>query len=182
MLLVAFIGWIVKYISEQNQKASKANMAPPQRPRAHDDRFQSEIDLFLQDVAGKRKDDDVMIEVVPEDELRLRHQMDEQSEALGTLEERTLGTRHLGSGVEKSVDRHMHEDSFEEHVLEAEGEGLKTNIRPTSRPAAATTVRRHQVISSQFVANWLRDPQDVRKAIIISEVLSPCRGLRGRRG
>ena len=89
ILAIAFIGWIVQMASSNkpatppararpnrpagNHAAGNRAAGPANRPRSRDDRLQSEIDAFLRDVSGNRKqpadDDDVAIEIIPDSEL-----------------------------------------------------------------------------------------------------------------
>ena len=184
ILLVSFIGWLVKLVNDKNRKPAKV-MPPRRKPRPLDNRFQNEIDIFLKDVDGKQPLEEVGIELVPEDEIRQRRQEDPDRLEIGTLAGRSLGSNRLGSGVEQSVDRHMHDHSVAEHVSEDLDGGIG-DFEPAKERAAAPTTHKHTANiarreETRKLIQRLRNPVGVRQAILISEILNPCRGLRPRK-
>jgi hypothetical protein len=54
-LVIAFIGWIMNLVNNQNQPPAPADRGRPRRPpRPQERKLQSEIDLFLEEVSGRR--------------------------------------------------------------------------------------------------------------------------------
>jgi hypothetical protein len=181
IILISFIGWIFNLVSEKAKQ-------PPRRPEVNAnpqhggrDRFQQEIDKFLQQVGGRpaaaparpAPKDDFLIEVVPEDELLQRQREERRRKKLSEIEDRHVQTSQLGEGLRSQVDSRMH-GSLDQKVrldvgdriaavVEADfGESKTDLVAPVVGPAS---VKPHEIVQ------LLRDRDGVRKAIIVNEIL-----------
>lgn len=179
---VSIIAWIVNMVNEKNQQNPRGQ-APKPRPRPHDDRFQNEIDMFLNEVQRKSKpepDDEVPIEIVPDDELRGRTQPRPAAAGFGSAEGPSLRDRHL----ESTIGKHLEPSLPAESAGQTSGTAImggdlgilgsraaRSRAQPKPKPAAP----------AGNVVKWLQNPDDVRKAIIVGEILAPCRSLPERR-
>src|SRR6476620_1352940 len=74
LIVMAAIGVISWLINMANQKQKQPQPPPAARqPRPREDKLRNEIDVFLQEVSGRKpKPEPVAIEIVSEDELRQR--------------------------------------------------------------------------------------------------------------
>jgi hypothetical protein len=71
MLAIGFISWLVNMANQKQKQPPPAQAPRPPRPR--DDKLRSEIDVFLQEVSGRKpKEEPVAIEIVSEEEIRRR--------------------------------------------------------------------------------------------------------------
>jgi len=179
IILISFIGWIVNLVSEKAKQ-------PPRRPevnanpnRGGDDRFQQEIDKFLQQVGGRpaarpAPQDDILIEVVPEAELLQREREERRRKKLSQIEDRHVQTSRLGEGLRSHVESSMN-NSLDDKVrldvgdriaavVEADfGEAITNVAAPAAGPAA---------IQPRDIVQLLRDRNGIRKAIIVNEILT----------
>lgn len=179
IFLISIIAWLVNLVNEKNRQNPRGE-APKPRPRPNDDRFQNEIDMFLNEVQGKKpnpREEEVAIEIVHDDDDE--RQMDGlQRGGLGNLPGRSLRDRHLQSSVASDVEQHMHADNVGERTETPLGGELGSL---PSRSAPKRTSTRQAASKASNVVKWLQNPNDVRKAIIVSEVLAPCRSLPPRK-
>ena len=99
MVVISFIGWILKLANEKAQQNVPRKGGGP-RAGVPDERFEQEIDVFLQQVGGRRgrPADNVAIEVVPESELLERQAAEPRERKLSSLEDRHVQTSELGAG------------------------------------------------------------------------------------
>ena len=161
--LVSVIGWLVNMINENAKRNQGPQVNRGGGGRAADDRFQQEIDDFLQQVGGKpqpRRHQDrvaeeaVDIEVVPERELWEREREERRQRELSSL-----SNRHVETTVGGAIEEKVRED---------------INVDADLGEAAATgppRVRRSPQVAPGEIIGMLRDPDGVRKAIIVNEIL-----------
>lgn len=72
-IIIGIISWIVKLVGQQNQVPPPAPRQPGVPPRPANPNLSREIDVFLQEISGRKKPEEpVEIEVVPDSELRRR--------------------------------------------------------------------------------------------------------------
>lgn len=185
ILVISFLGWLVNLANERNKPAPRPRGPRPQRG-ARDRRIQNEIDVFLQEVGGKRKPPEevpeVPIEVVPEEELRRRERQQRRRRPVSTGAGRDLrqpASTRLGERIGE--------------VVEADLPHLATNIGQPGAPggpagglsvfAAPPAPLAPQVVSENVarVKELLRDPQGVRQAVLVSEILGPPGGRHAGR-
>lgn len=168
--LVSVIGWLVNMINENAKKnqAPQVNRGGGGRPA--DDRFQQEIDDFLQQVGGKPQprrhqdrveEDTFEIEVVPDRELWEREREERRQRELSSL-----SNRHVETSVGNTIEQKVREDINVDADL---GEAGATAVPRVKRPPR---------IAPGEIVGMLRDPDGVRKAIIVNEILQ--RPNRGR--
>lgn len=184
IILISFIGWIINLVNEKAKQQPRRPAPPANPPRGGGDRFQQEIDRFLQQVGGRpaaarpAPAEEVMIEVVPEEELLLRRR-EERRRKLSELEDRHMQTSHFGEGF-RAQDS-LNEDSLDEKVnmdvgdrisavVEADfGESKTDLVAPVVGPAR---------VQPNEIVQLLRDRNSVRKAIIVNEILTRPRRRR----
>lgn len=176
IFLISIIAWIINQANEKNRQNPRG-AAPKPQPRPDGDRFQNEIDMFLNEVQGKPKPEYVPIEIVSDDEIRERQHRDANPGELGTMAGRSLRDRHLESGVGTHVDQHMYAESEVESVESSIGREFASL---SSHTAVASSRRVPSTASARNVVKWLQNPRDVQKAIIVGEILAPCRSLPAR--
>ncbi|MFQ5731655.1 MAG: hypothetical protein ACE5KM_06855 [Planctomycetaceae bacterium] len=175
IVVISFIGWIINLVNEKS-KQNAPRPAPPRRG-VRDDRFEQDIDVFLQQVGGRRAawQDEVAVEVVPESELLERQAEERRGRKLSSIEDRHVETSRLGEGVRSHVETHMRgaldapgkrdAGSRIEAVVEADfGKSIAAQAEPPPRQRAA--------VEPDEIVRMLRDPEGVRKAIILNEVLT----------
>lgn len=205
IIIIGFVSWVMQTITGQNKRPG-AGGRPRQPPRPRDGRLQSEIDVFLQEVSGKKpRSDEVEIEIVPEPERRPRRvvkqkrpQRPQKARRSETQREKPRsrpgskiaqrkgpGSEHLGEEVGDHADQlgggvRSH---LQEHMRDRVDERVETHLG--SRRPAPEVVDLHLPGTSLALAHeiitLLRDPAGVRRAIILNEILSPPKGLRPRR-
>jgi len=205
VIVMMFVGWILKLINaNKNRPAPAARRQGRRLAREGDGRLQSEIDTFLQEVGGRRRQvepeefDDLTIELVPEeDQVRRPRRRRPQSqppkrrsqpvEQVSTpISERHLETTaqstDLGAGLREHQQEFMQDDHISQEVVEDLGRrtGGGASERQTARQpdVEQTTARGMATSMSRGVARMLRDPATVRQAIVISEILSPPKSRR----
>jgi hypothetical protein len=180
VILISFIGWIINLVNEKAKQQPK-RMQPPANPkRGGDDRFQQEIDRFLQQVGGRPAParptpaEDIMIEVVPEEEILQRRREKRRRNKLSQIEDHHMQTTELGAGVRSRVDADM-ADAISDKVrldvgdriaavVEADfGESKTDLVAPLVGPGA---IKPHEIVQ------LLRDRNGIRNAIMINEILT----------
>jgi hypothetical protein len=73
IIAIAIISWLTNLASQKNPPKPQPQARPPRKPAG--DKLSQEIDVFLQEVSGRRKQSNpepIEIEVVPDDEIRRR--------------------------------------------------------------------------------------------------------------
>ena len=181
IVFFSIVGWLLNFISEKKkQNQSKRNVPAAKGDPMNDDRFQQEIDQFLQQVGGRPKPrrpamEEVAIEVVPEEEILQRQGEERRNRKLSTLEDRHLQSSNLGEGVRAHVEATMHTDTIAEKVESDVGHRIEAVVEAgfgvsRAKEVPLLTVVRTGVRPQEIVA-MLRDPDSVRKAIIVSEIL-----------
>jgi hypothetical protein len=184
IILMSLIGWIINYVNEKAKEQPRRPLPPANPQRGADDRFQQEIDRFLQQVGGRpararpaparpAPPSDIMIEVVPEEELLQRRREERRRNKLSQIEDRHMQTSQLGAGLRSQVQADMNDAMTDQvrtdvgdriaAVVEADfGESKTDLVAPVVGPAQ---VKPHEIIQ------LLRDRDGVRKAIIVNEIL-----------
>jgi hypothetical protein len=200
---LTLLGWIMNYA---NQKQAQQPVQRPQRPRPQrpaDDRLQSEIDIFLEEVrGGRRKLGEEPARSAP---AGPRPAQRTERAAARPVEQRHLepklaprveprvakrkrpGTPEDRSRVRPRVTEHISTDRIEAHAGQL-GRGIEAAVQshlgllaaaqpaPAAPEAAAATPAGQS--AAQRIRTMLREPEGVRQAVLISEILS--RPRRGR--
>ncbi len=205
IIIIGFLSWLMQTITGQNKRAG-AGGRPRQPPRPRDGRLQSEIDVFLQEVSGKKpQPDEVEIEIVPEPERRPRRVVKQKrpkrpQQARRSEKQREKprsrpgskiaqrkgpGSEHFGEEVSDHAEQLGGDvrSHVQQHMGDRVGESVETHLG--SRRPAPEVVDLHlpgtSLALAQEMITLLRDPAGVRQAIILNEILSPPKGLRPRR-
>lgn len=186
ILIISFLGWLVNLANEK-AKPPQAGPAGP-RPRPREQKMRNEIDIFLREVgAGRKNEDEVAVEVVPEDEIRRRQPLADSRASLSDARESNLGEigrpvlSDLGSGVRDHLSEHQ-----AERVEQLVRQDLAPRVEPAvalglARSAGAAAERGEGRLRRQNIVELLHDPVGVRQAILVSEILSPPLARRRRR-
>ncbi len=205
IIIIGFLSWLMQTITGQNKRAG-AGGRPRQPPRQRDDRLQSEIDVFLQEVSGKKSQpDEVEIEIVPEQERRPRRVVKQKRRQRPQKARRSEkrkeqprnrpgskiaqrkgpGSEHFGEEVSDHAEQLGGDvrSHLQEYMGDRVDESVETHLG-SRRPAPEVVDLQLPGISlakAREIITLLRDPAGVRQAIILSEILSPPKGLRSRR-
>jgi hypothetical protein len=211
IFLITVVGWVANLVSNKNQKGPPvANRPrPPQRPR--DERLQQEINIFIEDSAGRKsaggKTGASGRPAVaagrsaaglpagypqgrgqgPGQEKRKPASVPRGQPARKPRPGETMASRpaplteSLGAGVKQSLSQHMTNrvsQEVQQRLAPRVEEKVTADLGPTMTggaplraaalsPAVATTVR-----ADRF-AEMLRNPANVRQAIVLNLILSP---------
>jgi hypothetical protein len=205
--VITLIGWLMSFVNQKNAPPPPVrNPRIPNPAGRRDDRLSNEIDIFLQEVSGrKRQDEPVEIELVPEDEIRERSSRRKQAEqsqrpgnrklqsSLPNKSEKHLGSkiaeRHLtgpdqlGQGLQDHLAESMQAGRIKKHVAAHLDHDVNRSVeqhlgRFGGADLAVPTTTRKESAAARKVVKLLRDPDGVRQAILINEVLSRPVGMR----
>ncbi|HIE97292.1 MAG TPA: hypothetical protein EYG03_22170 [Planctomycetes bacterium] len=204
IIFLRIIFSISKAANEKGQKQQQRVQADPGRKQ----RVQSEIEAFLSEVSGNkqpRKSDsgDAQLEQrrrqqqqrKAEAKRRQREEQQRQKQKAekrrrvepqaSTSKSRRKGERKVGSGVATHVDKYISQH-VSEHINHDVDEYVDATIvdsvedhlgsRSLEMPTMATSKKSSAAATS--IAKMLRNPQGVRNAIIVNEILSRPRALR----
>jgi len=207
VIVMMFVGWIMNLINNnKNRPAQAARRQAGRRPREGGERLQSEIDNFLQEVGGGRRQaeveaeefDDLEIELVPEEEQvrrpRRRRQQSQPAKRKSRPAEQVktpLSERHLettaastdlGGGLREHQQEFLQDDHISEEVVgglgRRTGGGAAQRKTARRRDVNPEAVRGTAASMSSGIVDMLRNPATVRQAIVISEILSPPKSRR----
>lgn len=200
VIVMMFVGWILNTINASKRQTPAARRRP--RPaRSGDDRLQSEIDSFLQEVGGGKRrpqpshaarDEDVELEIVDERESpRRRPRRRPQSrpakperpaaaDVSTPLSERHLESavslQHLGGELQEHVDHYMQDHSSEAAPRSELGSDW-TKLSDANAGGQAGAQPEGATLSGG-IADLLRNPVTVQQAILVNEILSPPKSRR----
>lgn len=200
-VVIAFLSWVSNLLSNSsNPPARPAENPRPARPaqpaqvaRPRDDRLQDEIDIFLREVGGKKAEKTADVEAVEivefEDAVPPRTDYDPDAKRLprtrkahvSTIAGRSLaGPEEVGGGIKARIAEHKQdrlgvnlplghgiEASVNEHLGHFTGQSLTSSVESS---VAETNVGSP---ITQRVITLLNDPEGVRQAILVSEILAP---------
>ena len=211
-VILGFLGWIMNLTSNKNAPPPAAPARPRQpvqgRPQNRDERIQSEIDIFLQEVGGRKprprteQASPAAIEIEeppprrpvrrpPERPVRRMAEPIRPSGPPPTevppRPEQGARSNDLGTTIREQVARHI-ETTRVDHatkqqlsnvVERAVEHHLGTLVqKEAAQLAAAVEVAARTPEGVHPVVGLLRDPKGVRNAVLISEILGPPRGRR----
>jgi hypothetical protein len=205
-IVISFIGWIINQINAHNHPAPPRRGPRPARPR--NERVQEEIDQFIQEATGRKKQPQVLsadeIEIVepprsqrrpparrpapaPAKErkppARPRPGEDAAGRRLAGPEQLTTGLReHVRTYMEDRVATQVQRDLTNEVA-----QGVTEHLGAFAAQAPGGGIRA-QSAPARTTAPIpavplpdLRDPAALRKAIVLNEVLLPPVSLRKQR-
>ena len=183
VLIVAFIGWVMNFISSKNveQQFRNRRTDPTDPSEQRNEYLEEDVELFLEEVNQRRQParrrsqrrqepaEDIL-EIVDEDPERLGSGVREHlSEYMAphridqSVQEHMSHSRTLGTGVKKSVDSHF-------------GRKQKPEVKPVIpiqvALAAGDSRNRTDVLA------MLTNPETVKQAILVNEILSPPKSRR----
>lgn len=198
-IVISFIVWIINQVNAQNKPpARRPQRAAPQRA---DRRVQNEIDDFLREATGGRRPGGRVlsadeIEIVEERPAPRRpapaRPPRRQAPGSGVATRHLSGQDQLGSSIRDHVRTHMDQRvgaGAEEHLPHAVDQLVSQHLgafsadtgTSTGRTGQSETRRRARVRAAAFQAAF-RTPAGARTAILMQEILSRPRSLRGRSG
>lgn len=203
-VVIAVLSWISNALSSTgnsrpaNRPADGPRPARPARPR--DERLQDEIDIFLQEVGGKRPENAQRTKVEPVEVVEFEDAIEPapvvavaESEGdrsargrrppVSTIAERSLvGPEELGNGVKSHVAQSMQDRVGAEvqqhlgHTIDASvsehlGQFTAQSLASTSNEIVPGTISGSPI--TQPAITMLKNPDGVRQAIMLSEILAP---------
>ncbi|MBW3541087.1 MAG: hypothetical protein KY476_12530 [Planctomycetes bacterium] len=207
--LVMLLGWILNYATAKNmpQAGPRRPAPPPRRPqppqarRTAEEKLQNEIDIFLQDVRGGRRQlaGEAKPVVPPPEPPRPAVAETRRAPLHSTLEGRQTPTSatarrkrakpRMGEGVRERVAQHIDPDRLGEHARQL-GRQLTDSVSQhlgraeeaiaTAAPAVEVPgpVPVQAALKPSEIRELLRSPGGVRQAILMNEILSRPRALR----
>jgi len=202
VVVIIFLSWIVNLIGGQKKAQAPKARGQQNRPRPGQERLQNEIEVFLQEVQGRKKPENKPVAQAPPElpprqpEARPKRSRQPQQRKRPSTAQRPkkparskaplaqspasteIKNPELGTGVGGLKDRHLDskiDQSVSEHMTHLDH--LEPGIAPANR-AAASGERSNA--ASQQIGNLLRDPAGVRQAILLNEILSRPVGMRPR--
>lgn len=207
-VILGFLGWIMNLTSNKNAPPPAAPARPRQplpRPQNRDERIQSEIDIFLQEVGGRKPKPRVqeitepLVEEPPRPTRRLADRAPKTpSESARTppsprpeparqekRPERRVGSGDLGSTVREHVAQYIEtariDQSVKQHLSHVVDRAVETHLgslgqQEAAQLAAAVDVAAKAPAGMHPVVGLLRDPNGLRNAVLVSEILGPPRG------
>jgi len=166
-LIVSFVSWIYNLI-KGNRGDGKSAMVDKL------DRRQRQARSAASQHQRRQRPDEQVDDVEWEEESQPRL-VRMQSESSSGVER--------GSSVSEHVDQHMHTSTIADHVEEFLDHDVNASVEQHlgQRTTASPEVSRDQGKSVSAIGQMLRDPDSVRRAIILNEVLMPPKALRSRR-
>lgn len=199
-LVIAFLSWIINLINGQNQ-APKARgpQNRPQRAGGGQDRLQNEIEVFLQEVQGRKRPQDKPRAAAPPvpEQVRERPPRRARPKRPAPQARRTQPAARRQAKPEtrqpdrKSVQEKVAKEleplaaGLDERHLKSQIDGsvaehlkhLESNLTPSLEVLPEVVAEQ---ASAGRIGELLRDPTGVRQAILLNEILSRPVGLRSK--
>lgn len=196
IILISIIGWLVNYLNEKAREVQPRRVNPqqqqPRQPRVdaerpRDDKFQAEIDQFLQEVGGRNKPNQqrrqepepIEIEVVPDYEIAERERGDRGTRKLSSIEDRHIAptTSSFSTSFQDQIAANARATAADQ--VRRETRDLSERVAPAAdsqgdaynRGTAGRSSNASQPIDPREIVDLLRDPRGVRKAILVNEIL-----------
>jgi len=200
-LVMGFVSWISNFLKGA-KRGGGAQRPGPRVAGAGDDNLRNEIEGFLAEVTGQKRrepqpDDDVLIEVVSEADERPRRKLRRPS---GRRQQRPRdqpvrqrakpAKAKLGSDLKRHVANYMAKDRIDGHVdehlsheVDDSSHEVDDSVRQHLGRAAESAYSRDQGLrqaQAHPIIAMLRDPQGVRNAILLHEILTRPRSLKSQ--
>ncbi len=204
-VVLSILGWLTNIVAGKRKPPPPVRGQQPQRPApARDDRLSSEIEIFLEQVTGKKRAKPVPRASAPRTEQQRRPQRKRSQEAPRQAKprsdeqprrereqrkpktaDRTLDeSKKLGSGVRSHLAEHMEEglvvQEVEQHLTHDVNQSVREHLGAFDVDTSTGGTTRSSSEAVKQVVRMLRNPVTVRQAILISEILSPPKGSRRR--
>lgn len=209
IFLLTVIGWVANLISSKNQKGPPiANRPrPPVRPR--DDKLQQEINIFVEDAGAQRRKGAAGRQGVPAGRAAGGQPAGRGQPAVaGQPGRKTAGakpprklrpgetlasrpapvTETLGAGVKQSLSQHMVDrvsQEVQQRLAPRVDERVAADLGPTmssgaSMRAPALPAPVSATVRADRFGELLRNPANVRQAIVLNLILSAPPALAGK--
>lgn len=203
-VVISLIGWVINQINAHNHPAPPRRPARPPRPR--NERIQEEIDQFIQEAGGRKRAPQVLsadeIEIVEPPRKQRRPPAARPAAAAprerkaparprpgeGVATRRMAGPEQLGTDLRDHVRAYMDDRvaaqvqrDLANEVAVGVAEHLGSFTAPQQGAVGLRAMPAAAPLRAATLLADLRDPDGVRKAIMINEVLQPPLSLRGRR-
>jgi cell division protein FtsN len=200
-VILGFLGWIMNLTSNKNAPPPARPRQPDAggRPPNRDERIQSEIDIFLQEVGGRKpkRPEPARERAVEQPAPPARRPVARRpvAEAPRTADPPRLepparpahrvGSGELGTGVREHLARQIELDRAElatKQPLSTVAERISQHhLGSLGQKEAAPAATVPEVAAATLQAalplhRLLRDPNGLRNAVLISEILGPPRG------
>lgn len=204
-LVVTILGWLINLVARKQKPPPPVRGQQPRRPAPpRDERLSSEIEIFLEQVTGKKRAKPAPRASAPRTSQQRRPQRKSSQEAPRQAKRRSDEQRRrereqrkpktadrtlddsekLGSGVRSNLAEHMEEgrvaQEVEQHVAHDVNQGVRERLGVFDVDASTDDSARSSSETVKQVVRMLRNPVTVRQAILISEILSPPKGSRRR--
>jgi hypothetical protein len=188
VILITIIGWIANLVSNKNQKGPPVatRPRPPARPR--DDRLQQEINIFIEEVGGKKSRPAPGRPAAPAARQtaggksrpavpsgRPPARRPRPGEEIATRQAPITET--LGTGVKRHVSQQMADRVAKEvqqrlapRVEEKVAQDLGTPLNTGAAPSAVTVL---PAARAERFAELLRNRSGMQQAIVMNLILSP---------
>ena len=204
-VILGFLGWIMNLAGSKNPpppaRSGRAPGAPPRpQPRNRDERIQSEIDIFLQEVGAKKRPSEPK-PVEADEPTRTRAPLRREPFARTTAEaeapvapvlpaaepeRQRLAPSQLGSAVREHVSQHLQGARLEQHVKQqletvverAVEHHIGARDRTDRQSAFGKDDSERAPTPEHSMIQTLRSPAGMRQAMILSEILGPPPSLR----
>lgn len=189
---IAFMGWVGQFMKNKQQGAKRA----PQQ-RAKDGEVQSEIERFLQEVTGDRPPAQERparpAEARPPERRRPQQKPSRATSSSGARNESSSGARNQSSNAsqqrrsaQSNQKRRVANKASSTDVISAsdafEQQGAQyVPPRKPLQPMAPARGRDVVTTLGPGLADELRDPATVRKAIVMNMILGPCKAAGQKR-
>lgn len=198
---IALISWIANKVKDRGGGGVEA---PDVQPADEGGRVQAEIDRFLQEVRGGHGQaagaNAAAAENVPETPAAAaRQEQRRQSrpaqeaappEKYQRLSERhVIGNRHIDSSVDEGVFEGESSDRMRGLVERDVGHGVEQSVLSHLGPSSVTEAEANVVrddgangLTAESLVELLTQPDGIRQAVLVQEILSRPKGRRGRSG
>lgn len=197
---IALISWVANKVKDRGGGGGEA---PDAQPADEGGRVQAEIDRFLQEVRGGHgqaaRANAAAAEDVPETPAAARQEQRRQSrpaqeaappEKYQRLSERhVIGNRQIDSNVDEGVFEGESSDRMGDLVERDVGHGVEQSVLSHLGPSSATEAEANVVrddgangLTAESLVGLLTQPDGIRQAVLVQEILSRPKGRRGRSG
>lgn len=194
---IAVISGIYNFITERIAAAKLKEQQMANGGGRRQDKLRTEVDSFLDEISSSQSStpqsrrkpaeltfDDLMEEPVPQRSTRPQatrpQPQSNKSQAAQPQKNKPVTQRHLqNSDIGQVRQRHVESHVADSHLRSQVGQGhMATQLDSTSAAAGVTVDV--QSLGAAAVASMLCNPQGIRDAIVMNEILSPPLSRRRR--
>lgn len=189
--VIALISWAVNKVKERAAGGGQVGLAPGDEGG----RVQAEIDRFLNEVRGEGQPSGEITETPAQSRDRATGSPAEKPEPTSrrkSLSERhVIGNRHIDTNVNEHVVEHLPTAKLDEMVNRdlggndddrglASDSGFSDDLSGQDGSSVRTDLR--DVMTADNLKELLSQPDGIRQAVLVQEILSRPKGRRGRSG